>query len=193
VLTQHPRVLADLCDELQEKLHGDAPTFEDLSELTLLDQVVKESLRLFPPAPMNHRITARDSELGDYRIPAGTEILASIYHTHRMPELYPDPLAFRPQRWAGLDPGPYAFNPFSAGPRMCIGATFALFEIKIVLALLLQRFRFELVPNQRINRRFNITMAPAPRVLMRIDRPGRTYASAARVHGNVHEMVRLAH
>jgi len=191
VLTQHPRILADLCDELQGKLHGDAPTFEDLSELTLLDQVVKESLRLFPPAPMNHRITARDSELGDYRIPAGTEILASIYHTHRMPELYPDPLAFRPERWQGFDPGPYAFNPFSAGPRMCIGATFALFEIKIVLALLLQRFRFELVPNQGIHRRFNITMAPAPRVLMRVDRPGRAYASAAPVHGNVHEMVRL--
>ena len=72
-----------------------------------------------------------------------------------MPELYPEPLSFSPERWAGLDPGPYAFNPFSAGPRMCIGATFALFEIKIVLALLLQRFRFELVPNQRIDRQFS--------------------------------------
>ena len=108
-----------------------------------------------------------------------------------MPELYPDPLSFRPERWAGLDPGPYAFNPFSAGPRMCIGATFALFEIKIVLALLLQRFRFELVPNQRIDRQFNITMAPAPRVLMRVQRMGRAYARAAAVRGNVHEMVRL--
>lgn len=191
LLAQHPRVLADLCDELTGKLHGDAPSFENLHELTLLDQVVKESLRIFPPAPLNHRITARDSELGDYRIPAGTEILASIYHTHRIPELYPDPLSFRPERWAGLDPGPYAFSPFSAGPRMCIGATFALFEIKIVLALLLQRFAFELVPNQRIDRQFNITLAPAPRVLMRVQRRGRAYAGRAPVRGNVHDMVRL--
>ncbi|HWZ92894.1 MAG TPA: cytochrome P450 [Polyangiaceae bacterium] len=191
LLAQHPRVMADLCDELSAKLRGAAPTFDDLPELVLLDQVVKESLRLFPPAPMNHRITARDSELGDYRIPAGTEILASIYHTHRMPELYPEPLSFRPERWAGLDPGPYAFNPFSAGPRMCIGATFALFEIKIVLALLLQRFRFELVPGQRIDRLFTITMAPAPRVQMRIQPLGGRYASAARVRGNVTSMVQL--
>ncbi|HTA91311.1 MAG TPA: cytochrome P450, partial [Polyangiaceae bacterium] len=192
LLAQHPRVMADLCDELRGKLHGDAPTFDDLPELVLLDRVVKESLRIFPPAPLNHRVTARDSALADYQIPAGTEILSSIYHTHRMPELYPDPLSFRPERWAGLDPGPYAFNPFSAGPRMCIGATFALFEIKIVLALLLQRFRFELVQNQRIDRQFTITMAPSPRVLMRVQRLGRAYASAAPVHGNVHDMVRLA-
>src|SRR5450432_3308226 len=191
LLAQHPQVMADLCDELTSKLHGAAPSFESLHELTLLDQVVKESLRIFPPAPMNHRITARDSELAGYRIPAGTEIFSSIYHTHRMPELYPDPLSFKPERWAGLDPGPYAFNPFSAGPRMCIGATFALFEIKIVLALLLQRFRFELVPKQRINRQFNITLAPAPRVMMRIEQTGRAYASAAAVRGNVHDMVRL--
>ncbi|MEP7053014.1 MAG: cytochrome P450, partial [Pseudomonadota bacterium] len=191
VLAQHPRVMADLCDELDAKLHGDAPTFDNLGELVLLDRVLKESLRLFPPAPLNHRITARDSELLGYAIPRGTEVLSSIYHTHRMPELYPEPLCFRPERWAGFDPGPYAFNPFSAGPRMCIGATFALFEIKVVLALLLQRFRFELVPNQRIDRQFTITMAPTPSVLMRVQRRGRAYAKAAPVHGNVHRMLNL--
>jgi cytochrome P450 len=191
VLAQHPRVMADLCDELDGKLHGEAPTFDNLGELVLLDQVLKESLRLFPPAPLNHRITARDSELLGFPIPQGTEVLSSIYHTHRMPDLYPEPLRFRPERWAGFDPGPYAFNPFSAGPRMCIGAAFAQFEIKVVLALLLQRFRFELVPNQRINRQFTITLAPSPRVLMRIQRRGRAYAKAAPVHGNVHGMLHL--
>ncbi|HEX3853140.1 MAG TPA: cytochrome P450 [Polyangiaceae bacterium] len=191
LLAQHPRVLADLCDELNGRLHGGAPSFEDLADLPLLDHVVKESLRLFPPAPLNHRITARDSELGDYRIPSGTEILSSIYHTHRMPELYTEPLCFMPERWAKLDPGPYAYNPFSAGPRMCIGATFAQFEIKVVLAILLQRFRLELVPNQRIDRYFGITLAPTPRVLMKILRTDRAFARAAPVHGNVHGMVDL--
>jgi cytochrome P450 len=191
LLAQHPRVMADLCDELTAKLRGGAPSFEDLADLPLLDHVVKESLRLFPPAPLNHRITARDSELGDYRIPSGTEILSSIYHTHRIPELYADPLRFRPERWTSLDPGPYAYNPFSAGPRMCIGATFAQFEIKIVLAILLQRFRLELVPNQRIDRYFGITLAPTPRVLMKILRTDRAFPRAAPVHGNVHGMVDL--
>ncbi len=154
--------------------------------------MVKESLRLFPPAPLNHRITARDSELGQYQIPAGTEVLSSIYHTHRMPDLYPEPLRFRPERWQGTEPGPYGYNPFSAGPRMCIGATFAWFEIKIVLAMLLQRFRLELVPNQRIDRYFGITLAPSPRVLMRVLRTDRAFARAAPVFGNVHEMVDLS-
>lgn len=191
VLSQHPRILGDLCDELTSKLHGDAPTFEQLGELPLLDRVVKESLRLFPPAPMNHRITARDSHLGGFDIPRGTEVISSIYHTHRIPVLYPDPLRFQPDRWIGLDPGPYAYNPFSAGPRMCIGATFALFEIKIVLAILLQRFRLELVPNQRIDQYFGITLAPAPRVLMRVHRTDRPIAPRAPVHGYVRRMVDL--
>jgi len=192
LLTEHPRILAELCDELRAQLHGDAPTPGDLAQLPLLDRVVKESLRLFPPAPLNHRITARAAELGDYRIPAGTEILSSIYHTHRMPELYPQPLCFNPDRWLNFEPGPYAYNPFSAGPRMCIGAAFALFEIKVVLAILLQRFRLELVPNQRIDRYFGITLAPAPRVLMRVQRTDRAFARAAPVHGNVRSMLDLS-
>ncbi|HET7544194.1 MAG TPA: cytochrome P450 [Polyangiaceae bacterium] len=192
LLAQHPQILSDLCDELAGKLRGGAPSFEDLAELPLLDRVVKESLRLCPPAALNHRIAARDSELGEYRIPAGTEILSSIYHTHRMPELYPDPLRFRPERWHDADPGPYGYNPFSAGPRMCIGATFAWFEIKIVLALLLQRVRLELVPNQRIDRYFGITLAPTPRVLMRVQRTDRGFSRAAPVHGQIREMVELS-
>jgi cytochrome P450 len=192
LLAQHPRVLSDLCDELVGKLRGGAPTFDDLADLPLLDRVIKESLRLFPPGALNHRIAARDSELGEYRIAAGTEILSSIYHTHRMPDLYPEPLRFLPERWERADPGPYGYNPFSAGPRMCIGATFAWFEIKIVLALLLQRFRLELVPNQRIGRYFGITLAPSPRVLMRVSRTDRRFSRAAPIHGQIHEMVDLS-
>ena len=191
LLAQHPGVLGELLDELAGELHGAAPTFDGLARLPLLDAVVKESLRLFPPAPLNHRIAARDSELGDYRIAAGTEVLSSIYHTHRLPEVYPEPQSFLPARWARFDPGPYAYNPFSAGPRMCIGATFALFEIKVILTMLLQRFRWELVPNQRIDRYFGITLAPSPRVLMRVFRTDRKVGRAAPVHGSVRTMLDL--
>ena len=140
---------------------------------------------------MNHRVTARDSELLDYQIPSGTEVFTSIYHTHRMPEFYPNPNRFQPERWVGLEPGPYAYTPFSAGPRMCIGAAFAVFEIKVVLAMLLQRVRLEFVPNQRVDRYFGITLSPSPRLLMRVQRTDRRFAQRAPFTGNVQAMVEL--
>ena len=163
LLAQHSRVMADLWDELSGKLHGDALTFEDSPicpcSITSSKRACVWFLRFVPFEPPHH---ARDSELGDYRIPAGTEILSSIYHTHRMPGPY-RPAAVHARTLGKFEPGPYAYNPFSAGPRMCIGATFAQFEIKVVLAILLQRFRLELVPNQRIDRYFGITLrSPRP-------------------------------
>jgi cytochrome P450 len=179
-------------EELDAVLHGDAPSVEQLASLPLLERVVKESLRILPPVPLNHRITAVETELGGYTIPRGTEVISSIYHTHRMPELYERPSHFLPERWEQLEPGPYGYNPFSAGPRMCIGAAFALMEIKIVLAILLQRFRFELVAGTRIDRFFSITMSPSPRLTMRVHAQDREFQKSARsVRGNIREMVAL--
>jgi cytochrome P450 len=154
--------------------------------------VIQESLRLFPPAPLNHRLAAGECELGGYRLPAGTEVISSIYHTHRLPEIYADPQQFRPERWQGFEPGPYAFSPFSAGPRACIGASFAMMEMKIVLAMLLQRFRFELVPGSRIDPAITITMAPKyglPMILHPAD--GRFSDNRRDVRGKVSTMVDL--
>jgi cytochrome P450 len=192
LLSQHPDVMSDLFDELDGLLHGDAPSVDQLQKLTLLDQVVKESLRILPPVPFNHRIVGQETELGGYVLPRGTEVLSSIYHTQRIPDIFPEPTRFLPSRWASLDPGPYVYNPFSSGPRMCIGATFALMEIKIVLAILLQRYRFELVPNARVNRFLSITLAPRPGIKMRLHAQDRAFASSARrVRGNVRDMVAL--
>jgi cytochrome P450 len=192
LLSQHPRIAAELLEELDSVLDGDAPRVDQLTSLPLLERVIKESMRILPPVPLNHRITAVETELGGYTVPRGAEVLSSIYHTHRMPEIYDDPSRFRPERWEKLDPGPYGYNPFSAGPRMCIGAAFALMEIKIVLAILLQRYRFELVAGTRIDRFFSITMSPAPRLTMRVHRQDRAFEkSARRVRGNVREMVAL--
>lgn len=193
LLSQHPQILRDLHDELQGLLRGDAPRVEQLASLPLLDRVVKESLRILPPVPFNHRIVGTDTELGGYLLPRNTEILSSIYHTQRMPEHFAEPSRFFPDRWLSEDPGPYVYNPFSAGPRMCIGATFALMEIKIALAMFLQRYRFELLPNSRVDRYISITMAPRPGVRMRVhSQDGAFERSARSLRGNVLEMVSFA-
>lgn len=190
LLSQHPKIARDLYDELHGVLQGDAPRLDQLAALPLLDRVVKESLRVLPPAPFNHRIVAADTELGGYVLPRNTEILSSIYHTQRMPEYFAEPSRFHPDRWLTEDPGTYVYNPFSAGPRMCIGATFAQMEIKIVLAILLQRYRFELVPNSRVDRYMSITMAPRPGIRMRIHQQDGAFEQSARsLRGNVREMV----
>jgi cytochrome P450 len=192
LLSQHPRVAAALHEELSGKLGGSAPSVQQLAELPLLDGVVKESLRLLPPAPLNHRIAAVDTELGGYSVPRGTELISSVYHTHRVAEIYAEPQRFWPERWQTLDPGPYAYSPFGAGPRMCIGASFAVMEIKVVLSILLQRFRLALPPDARVDRSVSITMRPAPGLRMSVHDQDRDFASSARgVRGDLARMVDL--
>lgn len=190
LLSQHPQVAAALHEELSSELRGDPPRVEQLARLPLLDAVVKESLRLLPSLPFNHRIAGVDTELGGHGIPRGTELVSSVYHTHRMPELYAQPRRFLPERWRDLDPGPYAYCPFGAGPRMCIGASFASMEIKLVLATLLQRFRLELPRGARIDAQITITMRPAPRLPMRVSAQDGRFSSDARgVRGDLAKMV----
>jgi cytochrome P450 len=190
LLSQHPEVAAALHEELSGELHGEPPRVEQLARLPLLDGVVKESLRLLPPAPFNHRIAALDTELGGHGIPRGTELVSSVYHTHRMPEVYAEPQRFLPERWRNLDPGPYAYCPFGAGPRMCIGASFASMEIKLVLATLLQRFRLDLPRNSRVDAQVTITMRPAPRLSMLVCPQDGGFAESPRgVRGELARMV----
>lgn len=139
LLEQHPEVLADLHDELSGLLRGDAPTLEQLGRLPLLDRVVKEALRLMPPASLLVRQSTGPFTLGCYELPAAATVFLSPFMTHRSPELYDEPQAFRPERWERIDPSPYEYLPFGAGPRMCIGTTFALMEIKLALAIIVQR------------------------------------------------------
>jgi cytochrome P450 len=162
-----------------------------MAELPLLDRVVKESLRLFPPAPFTGRITTRATELGGVEIPAGMEVLISPYCLHRSPDLYPEPQRFLPERWEKLSPSPFEYAPFGAGPRMCIGAGFATLELKIVLAMLLQRFGFELPSGARVDRKTTIVMSPRRGLPVILRDRGATIPPAGRVKGNVHEMVDL--
>lgn len=190
LLAQHPLVLADLQDELRGALRGAAPTVEQLGRLPLLERVVKESLRLLPPAPFQMRYCAAPVRFGPYDVPAGATITLSSYITHRLPEIYPEPLRFLPERWERIDPSVYEYMPFGAGPHMCIGSTFALMEIKLVLAMILQRFRLDLAPDARIDRRVTITMGPRHGMPMRL-LPANAALRPAVVRGNIREMVAL--
>lgn len=192
ILSQHPKIAADLLDELDGVLQGDAPGIEQLEKLPLLENVIKESMRVIPVVPNVYRSPGEDVEVGGYVLPAGTEIMTSTYYTHHMPELYAEPEKFDPARWETINPTPYEYSPFSAGPRMCIGATFAMLEMKIVLAMLMQRFRLELPPAQTINRDGFVTMAPTGGLPMTVHAQDRQFTrGVGGVQGNVREMVTL--
>jgi len=146
-ISRHPEVLARLEDE---------PDGE------YLDAVIKESLRLRPVVPAVARKLAEPVELGGYELPAGVYIVPSIYLTHRRPDIYPDPLAFRPERFLENPPSNTEYLPFGGGVRRCLGASFAQFEMKVVLGTILRHRRIH-APKQRSERitRRSITFAPS--------------------------------
>ncbi|MFT3765596.1 MAG: cytochrome P450 [Minicystis sp.] len=191
LLSQHPRILAALVDEIRGALGGGAPSVEQLGQMPLLDRVLKESLRLFTPAPFTPRITVAETSLEGRDLPVGTEVILSYYHTHRNPDLYPDPLRFSPRRWEGFTPAQYEYVPFGGGARMCIGASFATMEAKIALSMLLQRYRFDLKPGAPVDRKATIVLSPKHGMPMIPRAVGTGGGAGEQVRGDVHEMVDL--
>lgn len=138
MLARFPYIRQPLVAELRAALHGNPPTTEQAFALPALDRVIKETMRVLPPVVFTMRQAVKPFELEGQTFPKDTAVVLSHYITHRMPELYPQPRRFLPERWCEIDPSHYAYIPFSAGPRLCIGATFASLELRIVLATLLQ-------------------------------------------------------
>ncbi|RAL26357.1 cytochrome P450 [Thermoflavimicrobium daqui] len=186
LLSQHPNIHQKLLAELNDKLHGNPPTVEQLSQLSLLEGVVKESLRLLPPASIGIRIATAPCTLGGYQLPKGSNIYYSQFVTHRLPELYDEPNCFKPERWATIKRSPYEYLPFSAGQHMCIGWSFAIQEIKVVLAILLQKYRFSVVPHTKIQP--NLMMRPVYGMPMNIS-PQDGQVSQAPIRGTIHELI----
>jgi cytochrome P450 len=191
LLAQHPRVAAALAEELDGALGGALPSLHQLEELPLLDAVLKESMRILPASAYSHRVNVRPVQLGDLRLPPGTPIIFSQVITHHVPELFPEPEAFRPERWQTISPSPYAYFPFAAGPRMCIGAGLATVILKLTLTTILQHFRFSLVPGATIDARVDWTMLnPTSGMPMRL-LPREAEFAAVPVNGSVHDLVDL--
>lgn len=163
LLAEHPEAENRLHNELGEVLADRPPTFEDLSRLRYADTIVKESLRLYPPAWAFGREAVEDCEIGGCHVPAGTQLIMSQWVTHRDPRYYDAPTEFRPERWAdGLAERlpRYAYFPFGGGPRLCIGQSFAKMEAVLLLATMAQRFRLRPVPGEQVKPQPSITLRP---------------------------------
>ena len=153
LLSQHPDVEARLLGELHEVLGGRPPTVADLPKLPYTDMVVREAMRLYPPAPGVAREPIEDVKIGGYDVPKGSLISVNIYALHRDPRFFDDPERFDPDRFSGgwEERIPrYAYLPFGGGPRVCIGNGFAMMEARLILATLAQRCQLSLEPGQEV-------------------------------------------
>jgi cytochrome P450 len=191
LLAQHPAVADDLAAELAGAQRGAPAALEALERLPLLDAVLRESMRLFPPVPYAIRLARGALALGGLPLRERDRVVVSHYVTHHLPELYPDPERFDPARWQGLRRGPYEYLPFGAGPRTCIGINFANAAMKLALAAILARFRLSLLPGTRVDRAVAVTLAPRGPLPMRLHPAGEAPGPPAAVAGDVREMVRL--
>jgi cytochrome P450 len=173
LLSLHPEVEKKLHSELAEQLDGRAPTMDDLPYLPYTDAILKESMRLFPPAWAIGREAIEDCEIGGYHVPAETQLFISQYVVHRLPHTFEDPENFDPDRWTdGLEKRipKYAYFPFGGGPRLCIGQSFAKMEAALLLATIAQNFKLDLVPGQRVTPQPSITLRPKNGVRVKLER-----------------------
>jgi cytochrome P450 len=160
LLATHPDAEARLHQELDDVLGGRAPTVDDVERLPFTAAVASEAMRLFPPAFAVARVAAVDTQLGEYRLAAGSQVLSWIWHCHRSARWFDEPEAFRPERFLAPTFPKHAYLPFGAGTRMCIGAGFAKMELVLVLASLARRWRLIAAPGQTVTPLARVTVSP---------------------------------
>src|SRR5262249_42003886 len=149
-LLENPAVLERAYDEVDRVFgRGGAIDPDRVKELTWIDAVIKETLRLSPVIPMGGRRRQAPMRIAGSDYPAGIVVGPSIYLTHHNPRIWPDPERFDPKRFLDGKPTPYEFFPFGGGVRRCIGMAFALYEMQVVLATVLSRLRIRRDPRYR--------------------------------------------
>ena len=171
LLSQNPRAERALHDELDQVLGDRDPTYEDLARLPYTEQVIHESMRLYPPVYSMARRAHEDTAIGPYPVKAGSEVILWIYMTHRDPRFYPEPEVFRPERFTPEEEAKrprLSHLPFGAGPRACIGKVFAMVEARLLLATIARRWRLELAPGQRVAAQPRITLVPKHGMRMKL-------------------------
>lgn len=169
LLGQHPRIQEVLREELMTKVSGEIPTLAEIPSLHMTRMVLEESMRLYPPAALIGRKSIGEDVIGGYKIAPGTKVMMVQWVTHKHPEFWRNPLEFIPERFAeGESRHPFAYFPFAAGPRECVGKTMAMLEGIVLLAAIVKNFRFEVVKDVEVKIDPLITLRPNPGVVVRI-------------------------
>jgi cytochrome P450 len=173
LLSRHPEVETRLVDELQRVLAGRMPSVNDLPKLPYTEMVIREALRLYPPAPGLAREPIEHVTIGGYDVPKGSLVSANTYAIQRDGRFFADPERYDPDRFA---PGweeripRYAYLPFGAGPRACIGSGFAMMEARLILATVAQYYKLSLVRGEKVKPIQLVTLRPSGPVRMRLER-----------------------
>jgi cytochrome P450 len=175
LLSQHPAVERRLRGEVATVLNGRTPTVHDLPHLTYTRMVIEEAMRLYPPVWGIDREVLADDEVGGYHIPAKSVVVLSQFVTHRHPAFWDNPEGFDPERFTPervAQRPRYAYFPFAGGPHQCIGNEFALMEAQLVVAMVTQTYRLQLMPGYRVEPDPIFTLRPRPGVVMTVERVG---------------------
>jgi cytochrome P450 len=163
LLSQQPAAERKLRAELLEVLGGRTPTFDDLPKLQYARMVFEEAMRLYPPVWGITRAAINTDEIGGYRVAPDSEMLLLPYLTHRHPQYWEEPDEFIPERFAPEKSSArqaFAYFPFGGGPRQCLGNNFALMEAQLIVAMVAQKYRLELVPGQIVEPEPSVTLRP---------------------------------
>jgi cytochrome P450 len=157
LLSEHPEVEARMLQELAQVLGGREPRAEDVPRLEFTSSILKESMRLYPPVWALIQKPVQGFDLDGYRVKAGTQVMVSQWVTHHDPRYFTDPASFLPERWTAEFSGQLhrcAYFPFGAGPRVCIGRSFAMMEAVLILATIAPKFQLRTAP------RYSVTPSP---------------------------------
>jgi len=172
LLSENPDCELKFHSEVDRVLQGDLPSFETVPRLRYTENVMAESLRLYPPAWAMGRYARNDFALGEFFLPARTTVLISQFITHRDPRYFPDPLRFDPNRFSPESKAQrtkFTYFPFGAGVRQCIGESFAWMEGVLILATLAQKWKLKLVPGHQIEPQPLITLRPKYGMWMQVE------------------------
>ena len=172
LLGKHPEIMKKLETEVDQVLPDQEVTYQRLAQLEYTQQVIEETVRLYPPAWATNRIALEDDEFNGITIKKGTTISNYIYGLHRSPELWENPELFQPERFTKEQKKarhPFAYVPFGGGPRLCIGKQFATMEMKLILAKMIKRYKATLVKSQNIETIPVVTLQPNKAIKMQLE------------------------
>lgn len=165
LLAKHQEHQQKCWEEIEEIFQGDqerVPTMNDLRQMKYLEQCIKESLRMYPSVPILARSISEDIQMGDHVVPNHSLIICNIYATHHLAHIYPEPEKFQPDRFTAENSekrNPYAFIPFAAGPRLCLGYKYAYLEMKTIISRILRSYKMQTVAGKdEIKPSFRITL-----------------------------------